>query len=79
VPPHYDSLIAKIIAMGTCRENAIARMTRALGEYMITGIKTTIPFQEAIMRNPDFLRGKYNTGFVEQIIGSRSAEFKRGG
>ena len=57
VPPHYDSLIAKVIAMGTTRENAIARMTRALGEYIVTGIKTTIPFQEAIMRNPDFLRG----------------------
>jgi pyruvate carboxylase len=39
-------------------------MSRALGEYMITGIKTTIPFQEAIMRDPDFVRGKYNTGFV---------------
>ncbi len=54
VPPYYDSLIAKVIAMGTCRENAIARMTRALGEYIITGIKTTIPFQEAIMREPGF-------------------------
>jgi acetyl-CoA carboxylase, biotin carboxylase subunit len=77
VPSHYDSLIAKIIAMGTSRENAIARMTRALGEYMITGIKTTIPFQEAIMRNPDFLRGTYNTGFVEQLIQARSGQFKR--
>ena len=63
--------------MGTSRENAIARMQRALGEYLITGIKTTIPFQEAIMRNPDFLRGTYNTGFVEQVIGSKSASFKR--
>jgi acetyl-CoA carboxylase biotin carboxylase subunit len=77
VPPHYDSMIAKVIAMGTTRENAIARMTRALGEYMITGIKTTIPFQEAIMRDPDFLRGKYNTGFVGKIIESRVAEFAR--
>jgi len=77
VPPHYDSLIAKIIAMGTTRDHAIARMTRALGEYIITGIKTTIPFQAAIMRNPDFLRGAYNTGFVDQIIASRGAEFKR--
>ena len=76
-PDDLDSLIAKVIAMGTSRDNAIARMTRALGEYLITGIKTTIPFQAAIMRNPDFLRGDYNTGFVEKIIGSRSAEFKR--
>jgi acetyl-CoA carboxylase biotin carboxylase subunit len=77
VPSHYDSLIAKLIATGTSRQNAIARMTRALGEYMVTGIKTTIPFQEAIMRNLDFLRGTYHTGFVEQIIRSRSAEFER--
>jgi acetyl-CoA carboxylase biotin carboxylase subunit len=75
VPPHYDSMIAKVIAMGTTREHAIARMSRALGEYMITGIKTTIPFQEAIMRDPDFVRGKYNTGFVGKIIESRVAEF----
>ncbi len=75
VPSHYDSMIAKVIAMGTTREHAIARMSRALGEYMITGIKTTIPFQEAIMRDPDFVRGKYNTGFVGKIIESRVAEF----
>ena len=77
VPSHYDSLIAKLIATGTSRQNAIARMTRALGEYMVTGIKTTIPFQEAIMRNLDFLRGTYHTGFVDQVIRSRSAEFER--
>jgi acetyl-CoA carboxylase biotin carboxylase subunit len=50
-------------------------MSRALSEYMLTGIKTTIPFQEAIMRDPDFVRGKYNTGFVAKIIESRVAEF----
>jgi acetyl-CoA carboxylase biotin carboxylase subunit len=70
-------MIAKVIGMGTTRENAIARMSRALSEYMITGIKTTIPFQEAIMRDPDFVRGKYNTGFVTKIIESRIAEFGR--
>jgi acetyl-CoA carboxylase biotin carboxylase subunit len=76
VPPHYDSMIAKVIGMGVTREHAIARMSRALSEYMITGIKTTIPFQEAIMRDPDFVRGKYHTGFVQKIIDSRVAEFK---
>jgi len=75
VPPHYDSMIAKVIGMGTTREHAIARMTRALSEYLIRGIKTTIPFQEAIMRNPDFIRGNYNTGFVAKVIDSRAAEF----
>jgi acetyl-CoA carboxylase biotin carboxylase subunit len=77
VPPHYDSMISKLIAVGTTRDNAIARMTRGLGDYMITGIKTTIPFQQAIMRNPDFIRGQYNTGFVEKIIASGAAKFSR--
>jgi acetyl-CoA carboxylase biotin carboxylase subunit len=77
IPPHYDSMIAKLITVGSTRSNSINRMSRALGEYLVTGVKTTIPFQEAIMRNPDFLRGKYNTGFVEKIIESRVAEFNR--
>ncbi len=77
VPPHYDSMIAKVIAVGTTRQNAIDRMHRALGEYLITGIRTTIPFQQAIMRDPDFVRGVYNTGFVAKIIESRVAEFAR--
>ena len=77
VPPHYDSLISKLIAVGSNRSNAIARMTRSLGDYLITGIKTTIPFQQAIMRNPDFIRGEYNTGFVEKALSSGTAMFTR--
>ncbi len=77
VPPHYDSMIAKLIAIGTTRSNAIARMTRGLGDYLITGIKTTIPFQQEIMRNPDFIRGDYNTGFVEKAMASGTAFFNR--
>ena len=76
VPPHYDSLIAKVIAMGTSRQNALDRMRRALGEYIIRGIKTTIPFQEAIMRDPDFVRGKYDTSFVGKIIESGVAKLR---
>jgi len=68
IPPNYDSMIAKVIASASSREACIARMSRALSEYMITGIKTTIPFQQAIMRNADFRRGKYHTGFVEQML-----------
>jgi acetyl-CoA carboxylase biotin carboxylase subunit len=75
IPPHYDSMIAKVIAVGTTRQHAIERMHRALSEYMITGIKTTIPFQQAIMRDPDFVRGVYNTSFVGNIIETRIAEF----
>jgi len=68
IPPHYDSMVAKVIAIASSREACIRRMSRALGEYMITGIKTTIPFQQAIMRNSDFRKGKYHTGFVEQML-----------
>ncbi|HEY3897872.1 MAG TPA: acetyl-CoA carboxylase biotin carboxylase subunit [Chthoniobacter sp.] len=75
VPPHYDSMIAKVIGMGTTREHAIERMRRALSEYMITGIKTTIPFQQAIMHDPDFVRGHYNTSFVTKLIEARGEEF----
>ena len=75
VPPYYDSMIAKVIAVGTTRDNAIARMRRALSEFIIRGIKTTIPFQQAIMHDPDFVRGKYDTGFVQRLIDARGTEF----
>jgi len=74
VPPNYDSLIAKLIAVGATRDSAIARMRRALGEYLIAGIKTTIPFHNAIMRNADFRRGNYDTGFVDRIMNSETFE-----
>jgi acetyl-CoA carboxylase biotin carboxylase subunit len=70
IPPNYDSMIAKVIATASSREACINRMNRALGEYMITGIKTTIPFQQAIMQNAAFRRGTYHTGFVEQMLQS---------
>jgi acetyl-CoA carboxylase biotin carboxylase subunit len=76
VPPHYDSMIAKVIGMGTTRQNAIDRMRRALGEYIIRGIKTTIPFQDAILRDPDFVRGKYDTGFVARFLESGVAKLR---
>ncbi len=74
VPPNYDSMIAKLIAIGATRESAIARMRRALGEYLITGIKTTIPFHNAIMRNADFQNGNYDTGFVDRMMNSEAFE-----
>ena len=67
-PSNYDSMIAKVIATASNRTACINRMSRALGEYMITGIKTTIPFQQAIMQNSDFRRGAYHTGFVESLL-----------
>jgi acetyl-CoA carboxylase biotin carboxylase subunit len=74
VPPNYDSLIAKLIAVGATRDSAIARMRRALSEYLIAGIKTTIPFHNAIMRNAEFRRGEYDTGFVDRIMNSETFE-----
>ncbi len=68
IPPNYDSMIAKLIVTSATRKSCIARMSRALGEYLITGIKTTIPFQQEIMKNEDFRRGRYDTGFVEKVL-----------
>lgn len=68
VPPYYDSMIAKLITVGSTRNAAIRRMSRALNEYLITGIKTTIPFQAQIMQNGDFQAGKFDTGFVERMM-----------
>ena len=77
VPPYYDSMIAKLITVGATRASAIARMRRALDEYYITGIKTTVPFHSAIMRNADFRNGTYDTGFVERVMNSDNFELNR--
>jgi acetyl-CoA carboxylase, biotin carboxylase subunit len=66
VPSHYDSLVAKIIAHGTDRSEAVARMHRALTETSIEGIDTTIPFHLEILNDPEFLAGRVDTGFVER-------------
>ena len=76
VPSHYDSLIAKIITVGATRINAIERMRRALGEYYITGIKTTVPFHAAIMRNGEFRDGTYDTSFIERVMSSGKLDLK---
>jgi acetyl-CoA carboxylase biotin carboxylase subunit len=68
VPPYYDSLIAKLITVGSTRINAIDRMRRALDEYYITGIKTTVPFHAAMVRNGDFRDGNYDTGFIDRLV-----------
>ncbi|OUV18342.1 MAG: acetyl-CoA carboxylase biotin carboxylase subunit [Verrucomicrobiaceae bacterium TMED86] len=68
VPPHYDSMIAKLIVTASSREVAIARMKRALAEFTIRGIKTTIPFQQEIIDHPDFINGKYDIAWVEKYL-----------
>lgn len=67
VVPHYDSLIAKLIVHAETREDAIRRMARALDEYIVEGIKTTIPFHKRIMANKDFIEGNVDTSFLEKI------------
>ena len=68
VVPHYDSLIAKLIVHAETREDAIKRMTRALDEYIIEGIKTTIFFHKRIMANKDFIEGNIDTRFIEKLV-----------
>ncbi|MBI5075940.1 MAG: acetyl-CoA carboxylase biotin carboxylase subunit [Nitrospirae bacterium] len=67
VSSHYDSLVAKLIVHGHDREEAIARMKRALDEFIIEGIKTTIPFHKRVLNDPDFIKGEFNTGLVEKM------------
>jgi len=74
IPPTYDSMIGKLIVTGKDRRDAIDRMNRALNEFLITGVKTTISFQQAIMQDPNFRRGVYSTTFVEQLLGGARRE-----
>ncbi len=67
IPPNYDSLIAKLIVHGKTREEAIARMKRSLDEFIVEGIKTTISFHKRVLENPDFIKGDFNTTFVEKL------------
>ncbi|NBC64947.1 MAG: acetyl-CoA carboxylase biotin carboxylase subunit [Bacteroidetes bacterium] len=66
VPPHYDSMIAKLIVSASNREEAIKRMKRALEEFVIEGIKTTIPYHLQLMEDPNFISGDFNTQYLEK-------------
>lgn len=68
IPLHYDPLISKLITWGRDRPEAIQRMRRALYEYKITGVKTSLPFLERIMHQPDFVQGNYNTHLIQDNI-----------
>ena len=65
IPPFYDSMIAKLITTAQTREEAINKMKRALDEFIVEGIKTTIPFHKKLMNNPEFINGNYTTKFME--------------
>jgi acetyl-CoA carboxylase biotin carboxylase subunit len=71
VPVFYDSMIAKLLAWGGSRHDAIARMTRALGEYEVQGIRTTIPFFLWLMREPDFLAARFDTTYLDRLLATR--------
>jgi acetyl-CoA carboxylase biotin carboxylase subunit len=65
IPPNYDSMIAKLIVTSQTREEAIDKMRRALDEFIIEGIKTTIPFHRQLMDDPAYVKGDYTTKFME--------------
>jgi acetyl-CoA carboxylase biotin carboxylase subunit len=66
IPPHYDSLLAKLIVWAETREMAIARMQRALDEFVIEGVTTTIPFHQRLLKHEGFLRGDTYTRFIQE-------------
>ena len=67
-------MIAKLITYGTSRRDAMDKMNRALKEYIIKGIKTTIPFERAVLQDPEFCGGVYSTNFVEDLLGGGRRE-----
>ncbi|MEZ4393670.1 MAG: acetyl-CoA carboxylase biotin carboxylase subunit [Polyangiales bacterium] len=73
VPPHYDSLLAKVIVHSSTRAGAIARMRRALDEFILEGIRTNIPLHRRIMDHPRFQRGDFSTRFIEELFETRGS------
>jgi acetyl-CoA carboxylase biotin carboxylase subunit len=68
VVPNYDSMLAKVITHGRDRQEAVARMRRALDEFAIEGIKTTIPLHKRILADPDFQKGHVSTTFLDRFL-----------
>jgi acetyl-CoA carboxylase biotin carboxylase subunit len=73
VPPYYDSMIAKLIVYGTTRERCIARLRRALEEFVIEGMKTTIPLHQQLIEDPEFLEGAYTIKWLEEWLAKQDA------
>ena len=71
VPPNYDSLLAKLIVHAPTRADAISRLRRALDEFAIVGIQTTIPLHQRIVDDPEFQRGDYTIHWLEQFLASQ--------
>jgi acetyl-CoA carboxylase biotin carboxylase subunit len=68
VPPHYDSMIAKLIVHGTNRNECLMRLRRALAEYVIDGLNTTIPLHQRLMEAADFINGNYDIHWLEGFV-----------
>ncbi len=77
VPPYYDSLIAKLIAHGEDRAVAIAKIERALGQFIVRGIDTSIPLHQAIFQDANFRAGQFDTGFMERFLAARAEAAKQ--
>lgn len=75
VPVFYDSMIAKLVAWAGTREEAIGRMTRALQEYEVLGVRTTIPFFLWLMQEPDYIAGRFDTTYLDRLLESRRGSF----
>ena len=73
VLPYYDSLIAKLIVVGVDRDEAIKRMRWALDQYVVEGVRTTVPFHREVLRDPEFLSGDFDTGYIERFLERRAA------
>ena len=69
VPPHYDSMIAKLIVHGANRNECLMRLRRALGEYVIEGLQTSIPLHLRLVADPDFVNGDYDIHWLERFVG----------
>jgi acetyl-CoA carboxylase biotin carboxylase subunit len=74
VPIFYDSMISKLVAWGEDRPHAIRRMRRALSEYVVSGIKTTLPFFTWLLRQPEFAEGRFHTGYLDEVLRTRDGQ-----
>ena len=74
ITPYYDSLIAKLLVVDSSRQNMISRMSRALSEFVIEGVKTTIPFHKYVINTDEFMSGDFDTHFIEKIYSKELIE-----
>ena len=74
VPVFYDSMIAKLVAFGATRAEALARLGRALDEYRVVGVKTTVPFFQWLIRQPDFVEGRFDTTYLDRVLAERRGQ-----